>query len=378
MVESMNKYLVKLTSRNIASRWWGKQWCNNIGMYADYSNRLERGRQYIRQGAVEDIFIENGQIKTKVRGRMPLPYQVNISIDPASKKTKNSVLKRIKAIREIRDGFVPKDYKELFTIEKGLFPRFEEIHFTCSCPDTVKMCKHIAASLYAVGSVLDEEPIMLFKMRSIDVDQYLDKDLFDATNEMLLEVNGHEIDSRIIDDDLLSDIFGIDVITVGNKENKVENDEIRVIEIGKKRVKEKKKLTVREDNLLSEFVVRQYSMEGVFIREYSSIEEAEVITSIKKLNIHRSIQGTRNSAGGYQWKKEKRDSPIVNIDAVTLPNVSKPFQEIDCFDDKGNKIAHYESISMASRNVGVSSKSIRDAAKGIQKHAGGYVWRYSD
>lgn len=41
-------------------------------------------------------------------------------------------------------------------------------------------------------------------------------------------------------------------------------------------------------------------------------------------------------------------------------------------------IRRYESISEAVRESGISSKSIRDAANGVQKHAGGYVWRYED
>ena len=41
-------------------------------------------------------------------------------------------------------------------------------------------------------------------------------------------------------------------------------------------------------------------------------------------------------------------------------------------------IARYESIAEAIRETGINSKSIRDAAKGVQKHAGGYVWKYED
>ena len=47
-------------------------------------------------------------------------------------------------------------------------------------------------------------------------------------------------------------------------------------------------------------------------------------------------------------------------------------------DDNGNIIKKYISISEAVRETGVNSKSIRDAAKGVQKHAGGFVWKYED
>ena len=47
-------------------------------------------------------------------------------------------------------------------------------------------------------------------------------------------------------------------------------------------------------------------------------------------------------------------------------------------DDSGNIIAVYASLSQAVETVGVSSKSIRDAANGVQKHAGGFCWKYKD
>ncbi len=47
-------------------------------------------------------------------------------------------------------------------------------------------------------------------------------------------------------------------------------------------------------------------------------------------------------------------------------------------DDEGNILAEYESLAQAVEAIGVSSKSIRDAANGVQKHAGGYCWKYKN
>ena len=35
----------------------------------------------------------------------------------------------------------------------------------------------------------------------------------------------------------------------------------------------------------------------------------------------------------------------------------------------------YDRVAQAVRKTGVNSKGIRDAAKGVQKHAGGYIWK---
>lgn len=44
----------------------------------------------------------------------------------------------------------------------------------------------------------------------------------------------------------------------------------------------------------------------------------------------------------------------------------------------GTLIKVHDTIAAAVRDTGISSKSIRDAANGIQKHAGGFCWKYAD
>jgi DNA polymerase III subunit epsilon len=46
--------------------------------------------------------------------------------------------------------------------------------------------------------------------------------------------------------------------------------------------------------------------------------------------------------------------------------------------DDGVVIKEFKTIASAVKEVGVSSKSIRDAANGVQKHAGGYCWKYKE
>ena len=46
--------------------------------------------------------------------------------------------------------------------------------------------------------------------------------------------------------------------------------------------------------------------------------------------------------------------------------------------DDGTVVNEFISISEAVTKTGVNSKSIRDAANGVQKHAGGYCWKYKE
>jgi len=47
-------------------------------------------------------------------------------------------------------------------------------------------------------------------------------------------------------------------------------------------------------------------------------------------------------------------------------------------DDNGTVIKINETIALAVRETNINSKSIRDAAKGVQKRAGGFCWKYND
>ncbi len=47
-------------------------------------------------------------------------------------------------------------------------------------------------------------------------------------------------------------------------------------------------------------------------------------------------------------------------------------------DDTGAIIAIYESLSAASKQIGIAPKTIRDVANGKYKHGGGFCWKYAD
>ncbi len=58
-----------LEGRAIARTWWGKSWNLNLERYADYSNRIGRGRSYVRHDAVLDLQIDPGKDPALYRRR---------------------------------------------------------------------------------------------------------------------------------------------------------------------------------------------------------------------------------------------------------------------------------------------------------------------
>ena len=59
---------IQVSGRKLAKTWWGTAWNENLERYADYVNRIERGRSYVRQGAVLDIVIKTEQVIGLVQG----------------------------------------------------------------------------------------------------------------------------------------------------------------------------------------------------------------------------------------------------------------------------------------------------------------------
>lgn len=205
---------VILSGRILAKTWWGKAWNENLESYSDYSNRLGRGKTYVRNGAVLDLKITQGKIAALVQGSRAKPYKVEIVIEPLSEATWKTITKacegKIESLQELIEGTFPKALAELFTAPgKGLFPSPKEISLNCNCPDWATMCKHVAATLYGVGSRLDAAPELFFVLRNVNINQLISKAITQKTETLLNKANKKS--SRVIENDDIPAMFGIDV-----------------------------------------------------------------------------------------------------------------------------------------------------------------------
>lgn len=234
---------VIIEGRTIANSWWGKSWNQNLERYADYSNRIGRGRSYVRSGAVLDLKILPGKITSLVQGSVSEPYKIAISISNISsniwKKIKEASIGRLESLGELLRGKFPKALNDVFLVKgEGLFPSPKEIKFSCSCPDSAYMCKHVAATLYGVGARLDEDSSLFFKLRNAEVNELVAQAVQDKTRKMLNKAEKKS--KRIIEDTDISKVFGIDLDDVKIKTNK-----------GKSFVKKEKpvKLSVAKGNI---------------------------------------------------------------------------------------------------------------------------------
>jgi uncharacterized Zn finger protein len=203
---------VVIAGSAIASSWWGKSWNKNLEGYADYSNRIGRGRSYVRSGAVLDLQIGPGEVAALVQGSRSRPYSVVIKITgitPAAwENLKKACAGKLDSLPELLAGKFPKALGELFTERgKGLFPSPRDIRFSCTCPDYASMCKHVAAVLYGVSARLDTEPGLFFTLRQVEIKDLVSETVQSRSRELLDKAKTKS--SRVLEEPDLSAIFGI-------------------------------------------------------------------------------------------------------------------------------------------------------------------------
>ena len=198
---------VKIEGRTIAKTFWGKAWCDNLESYSDYSNRLPRGRTYVRNGSVVNLQIAKGKVSACVSGSEL--YKIEIAIKPLDAARWKNIQKacsgKIDSLIELLQGKLSSGVMEIVTHrDSGLFPKPAEISLDCSCPDWADMCKHVAASLYGVGARLDEQPELLFLMRGVDPSELISKT---SAEEVIKQTAGQP---SIAEGDL-AEVFGIEL-----------------------------------------------------------------------------------------------------------------------------------------------------------------------
>jgi uncharacterized Zn finger protein len=200
---------VNIEGRTIARTFWGKAWCDNLERYSDFSNRLPRGRTYVRNGSVVDLQISPGEVAARVSGSEL--YKVAIKVSAVEKSRWTSVCGdcagAIDSLVELLQGRFSQGVMERICQQQtGLFPVPGEIKFSCSCPDWASMCKHVAAVLYGVGARLDDRPELLFKLRKVDP-----KNLIAKAGHGLPLSRSRPAANKVLATDGLSELFGLEM-----------------------------------------------------------------------------------------------------------------------------------------------------------------------
>lgn len=113
--------------------------------------------------------------------------------------------------------------------------------------------------------------------------------------------------------------------------------------------------------------VKQYDLNGNFIRKYNTIIEAALDTGIKDSSISNCCAKRRNSCGGYMWCFEE--------DEITKP-YKKRGKKVYQYDLQGNLLNIYSTAQEAADAVGASIQLLTMCCRKIIKSAKKFQWRY--
>lgn len=121
--------------------------------------------------------------------------------------------------------------------------------------------------------------------------------------------------------------------------------------------------------------VKQYDLEGNFIKEYNSIVLAAKEMNISKSCITGVLLNKRKTAAGFIWKY----SDDKNIDFSEKIKINKNIGRNVCqYDLDMNLIKTHNSIADASRTLNIHKNHIWAVINNFRKTTGGFIFKYLD
>lgn len=150
--------------------WWSQRWVDVLESFG-WRRRMERARNYVREGRVLNLEFQNNQVLAQVQGTAPDPYNVELALDPFTEEQWQFVIAAMadQALfaAKLLAGEMPQNIESAFTSSGlSLFPFSKfDIHSHCDCPDPVNPCKHIGAVYYLLGEHFGRDPFILFQLR---------------------------------------------------------------------------------------------------------------------------------------------------------------------------------------------------------------------
>lgn len=150
---------VHVVGRVIARSPVGVWWCAFVDACGS-PGRAERGRAYVRAGALLDLKVRPGCITAQIDAAIRLRPIVSVAWPPSERQ------EAIRAQLETGAGASLQDVLPGL----DLLPAPGDLLGSCGCTDHVPLCEHVMAALHGFGARLDAEPELLLLLRGIEVE----------------------------------------------------------------------------------------------------------------------------------------------------------------------------------------------------------------
>lgn len=174
--EGVTLHPVVSRSRKLARSFWGSAWMKHLAVCETGGMCLAPGRTLLRHGCVLDVQVMPGKVRALVSAQEL--YEVELVLPPPEEDAVERLAElcrgRIDSLLSLLEGRMePALLEQLCDPEAGLQPDAADWHMSCSCPDWAEPCSHAAAVMYALGVMLDEQPELLFVLRSMEPEQLI-------------------------------------------------------------------------------------------------------------------------------------------------------------------------------------------------------------
>lgn len=120
--------------------------------------------------------------------------------------------------------------------------------------------------------------------------------------------------------------------------------------------------------------VKQYDLNGDFIKEYESITEASKQTGSLDSKITLVCQRKRDQHNSFQWRYSSEKDTDVGF--VPEDSYLKP-KEVIQKDLEGREIGRYRSTREAAKSIGGTQSAISRCCNGVAKTHKGFKWQFS-
>jgi len=142
--------------------------------------------------------------------------------------------------------------------------------------------------------------------------------------------------------------------------------------------KEKERLLKFGINNKGYYVVNLYKENNATTKKVHRLVAETFIANLYNLPIinHKDENKLNNNVINLEWCDNKYNLNYGNTKLNMINASKKRMKAIIQFDINNNEIAKYNSIREASRKTNINRWDISNCAKGKQKSAKGFIWRY--
>jgi len=165
---------------DIGETWWSRRFIAILESFG-FGSRLERGRHYARRGQVLDLEVERGVVAARVQGSRPKPYRVRLGVETLDDRdwarAERAMATKAVFAAKLLAGEMPREIEEAFAACRlSLFPTSaNQLSSSCTCPDSVSPCKHVAAVFYLLAEAFDRDPFLVFTWRGRTREELLER-----------------------------------------------------------------------------------------------------------------------------------------------------------------------------------------------------------